>query len=87
VNRRFVTMTERALDELMNAGLAELDLVAIMIDGVHFAEPLCVVALGITTDGTKIRLGFVEGSTEELVSLDLGPVEHGAPPRVPWRHR
>lgn len=48
VSRRFVTMTERALDELMGADLAEWDLVAIMIDGIHFAEHLCVVALGIS---------------------------------------
>ncbi len=64
VSRRFVAMTERALDELMRADLSELDLVALMIDGVHFAEHLCVVALGITIDGTKIPLGVVEGSTE-----------------------
>jgi putative transposase len=64
VSRRFVAMTERALDEMMNADLSALDLVAVMIDGVHFAEHLCVVALGITIDGTKIPLGLVEGSTE-----------------------
>src|ERR1019366_5503927 len=72
VSRRFVAMTERALGELMGADLAELDLVAIMIDGVHFAEHLCVVALGISIDGTKIPLGLVEGSTENTtVAIDL----------------
>lgn len=35
-----------------------------MIDGVYFAEHLCVVALGIDIDGTKHPLGLVEGSTE-----------------------
>jgi putative transposase len=64
VSRRFVAMTERALDEMMTADLCELDLVALMIDGVHFADHLCVVALGISIDGTKIPLGVVEGSTE-----------------------
>ncbi len=64
VSRRFVAMTERALAEMMGADLSELDLVALMIDGVHFAEHLCVVALGITIDGTKVPLGLVEGSTE-----------------------
>ena len=64
VSRRFVAMTERALDEMMTADLSELDLVALMIDGVHFAEHLCVVALGISIDGTKFPLGVVEGSTE-----------------------
>ena len=72
VSRRFVAMTERALGELMDADLSELELVALLIDGVHFAEHLCVVALGITIDGTKIPLGLVEGSTENTtVVTDL----------------
>ena len=45
--------TESALAELMSADLSELDLVAIMVDGVHFAQHLCVVALGIDIEGTK----------------------------------
>jgi len=64
VSRRFVAMTERALAELLDADLSTLELVALLIDGVHFAEHLCVVALGISIDGTKIPLGLVEGSTE-----------------------
>ena len=35
-----------------------------MVDGVHFGEHLCVVALGIGIDGVKHPLGLVEGSTE-----------------------
>ncbi len=35
-----------------------------MVDGVHFADQLCVVALGIGIDGTKHPLGVVEGDTE-----------------------
>src|SRR5450759_1278043 len=64
VSRRFVAMTETALSELLAAPLGELDLVALMIDGVHFGEHLCVVALGIGIDGTKHPLGLIEGSTE-----------------------
>jgi len=64
VSRRFVAATERALNELMNADLSGLDLVAVMADGVHFAGHCCVVALGIDIDGTKHPLGLVEGSTE-----------------------
>ena len=41
-----------------------LDVVAVMVDGVHFAGHCCVVALGITIDGTKVPLGVVEGDTE-----------------------
>jgi putative transposase len=64
VSRRFVAATERALDEMMHADLTGLDVVAVMVDGVHFADHLCVVALGIGIDGTKHPLGVVEGSTE-----------------------
>jgi len=64
VSRKFVAMTETALTDLLAADLSSLDLVAIMIDGVHFADHLCVVALGIGIDGTKHPLALVEGSTE-----------------------
>jgi putative transposase len=64
VSRRFVAMTETALAELLAADLSGLDLIALMIDGVHFAESCCVVALGIGIDGVKHPLALVEGSTE-----------------------
>ena len=64
MSRKFVAMTETALADLLAADLSELDLVALMIDGVHFADHLCVVALGIDIDGTKHPLALVEGSTE-----------------------
>jgi transposase-like protein len=64
VSRRFVAATETALSDMLAADLSELDLVALMIDGVHFADHLCVVALGIGIDGTKYPLGLAEGDTE-----------------------
>ena len=64
VSRKFVGMTETALAELLSRDLSGLDLVALMIDGVHFAESCCVVALGIGIDGVKHPLALVEGSTE-----------------------
>jgi putative transposase len=64
VSRRFVTATESVLAELLAADLSTLDLVAVMVDGVHFGEHCCVVALGIGIDGTKHPLALVEGSTE-----------------------
>jgi putative transposase len=64
VSRRFVARTERALAELLAADLSGLDLVALMVDGIRVAEHCCVVALGITIDGTKVPLGLAEGATE-----------------------
>jgi putative transposase len=64
ISRRFVAATERALAELLAADLSGLELVALMVDGVRVAEHCCVVALGITIDGTKVPLGLAEGATE-----------------------
>jgi len=72
VSRRFVAATETALADLLAADLSGLNLVALMIDGVHFGDHLCVVALGIGIDGTKHPLGLAEGSTENTsVVTDL----------------
>jgi putative transposase len=64
VSRRFVEATETALAELMSADLSELDLVALMVDGVVFAGHMAVVALGIDIEGHKHPLALVEGDTE-----------------------
>jgi putative transposase len=64
VSRRFVAMTHTALAELLTRDLSRLDLVCSLVDGVHFAEHCCVVALGIDLDGTKHPLALVEGATE-----------------------
>ncbi|MGH3553905.1 MAG: IS256 family transposase [Pseudonocardiaceae bacterium] len=64
VSRRFVAMTETALAELLSKDLSDLDVVALMVDGVHFAESCCIVALGIDIEGNKHPLALVEGSTE-----------------------
>jgi hypothetical protein len=44
VSRRFVAATETALAKLWAADLSQLDLVGLMIDGVHFGEHCCMVA-------------------------------------------
>jgi putative transposase len=64
VSRRFVARTEHSLAELLAQDLSSLDLVALLVDGIRVAERCCVVALGITIDGTKIPLALAEGATE-----------------------
>jgi len=64
VSRRFVKTTNERLAELMGSDISGLDLVAVLIDGVHFGEHVCVAALGVGSDGKKHPLGLVEGSTE-----------------------
>jgi putative transposase len=64
ISRRFVARTEHALAELLAQDLTGLDLVALLVDGIRVAEHTCVVALGITIDGTKVPLALAEGATE-----------------------
>jgi putative transposase len=80
ISRRFVAATERALAELLAQDLTTLDLVALLVDGVRVAEHCCVVALGITIDGTKIPLALAEGATENatvVTDLLVGLRERG----------
>jgi putative transposase len=80
VSRKFVAQTESALAELLSADLTQLDLVALMVDGVHFAETCCVVALGIDLQGNRIPLALVEGATENatlVTDLLVGLRERG----------
>lgn len=64
VSRRFKRATEAALAELMARDLSGLDVAVIMIDGLEIAGQCCVVALVITTDGTKVPVGLWLGDTE-----------------------
>ena len=50
------------------APLDGLDLVALLIDGVHIGEHCLIVALGIAADGQKYALGLWEGATENATA-------------------
>jgi len=64
VSRRFVAKTAAQLATWQSAPLDALDLVALLIDGVHVGDHCLVVALGIAADGQKHALGLWDGSTE-----------------------
>ena len=64
VSRRFVAKTTAQFRAWQSAPLDGLDLVALLLDGVHLGEHCLVVALGIAADGQKHALGLWEGATE-----------------------
>jgi putative transposase len=64
VSRRFVARTTSQVRAWQAASLESLELVALFIDGVVFAERCLVVALGIDATGQKHPLGLWDGSTE-----------------------
>lgn len=64
VSRKFIRASARKLKECLERDLSEQDIIAIFIDGKYFAENEIIIALGITIEGEKIVLGFIESSTE-----------------------
>jgi len=64
VSREFVQASAAQLKKLCEKNLAELDLVAILVDGIHFGKQVLVVALGIDSGGKKHVLGLWQGATE-----------------------
>jgi putative transposase len=68
ISERFVVGTERKLLELMQRDLSGLELVALMIDGVHFADHVVLEAVGIDRSGEKHPLGLREGATENTAA-------------------
>jgi len=64
VSRRFVAKTRAQLEAWQSTSLEGLNLVGLVLDGVHVGDHCLILALGIAADGQKHALGLWEGSTE-----------------------
>ncbi len=67
ISRRYIKVSSQKLKELQERRLDEYDIVAILIDGKTFKEDELIVALGITMEGKKVILGFVQSGTENAI--------------------
>lgn len=66
-SRALIDKTTEKLAEFLERKLEDVDLVAMFIDGIQVAQKSVIIALGVTTDGTKVPLGLWVGSTENAV--------------------
>ena len=83
VSREFVAASAAQLQGLCEKKLGDLDLVAILIDGIHMGKQVLVAALGMAISGEKHVLGLCQGATEnttvvkelleDLVARGLNP--------------
>jgi transposase-like protein len=64
ISRHWQAASAKQLKGLMERPLGDLDLVALMLDGIEFHETLVVAALGFSADGRKHVLGLWQGATE-----------------------
>lgn len=71
LSRHFIEETEEKLKAFTERKLTD-DYVALFIDGKTFAKQQIIIALGVTINGDKIPVGFIQGTTEHhRVCMDL----------------
>lgn len=64
LSRRFKRASAKKLAELTERDLSAYDLVALFLDGKTFGDDRMVIGLGVTLEGQKVVLGFVQTATE-----------------------
>jgi putative transposase len=69
VSSRFIEATSGKLKEFTERRFDHMDFVAVFMDGKHLARQQIIIALGITLQGDKIPLGFVQATTENSVVI------------------
>ena len=69
ISREFIEASTRALEEFEERDLGEYDFIGLAIDGKYLRKHQIVIALGITMDGMKIPLGFIETTTENHTAV------------------
>jgi len=82
VSRRFIEISTDALAAFMNRNIGELDIRALMLDGIVVGAHTILIALGFDGKGEKHVLGICEGATENAEvckSLLTNLVDRGLP--------
>ena len=80
VSKRYIRASAKELKKLCERRLEGYDFVALILDGKAFGADEMVIALGVTVQGRKIPLGFVQTGTEnERVGREMleGLLERG----------
>jgi transposase-like protein len=69
ISRQFQRASVKKLRELCERDLSAYDIVAVFLDGKTFGADEIVIALGVTIQGEKVILGFVQTATENEAVL------------------
>jgi putative transposase len=80
VSKRYIRASARELKKLCERRLEGYDFVALILDGKTFGTDEMVIALGVTVQGGKVPLGFVQtGAENERVGREMleGLLERG----------
>ena len=64
ISRSFIDRTEEKRKEFESRSLAHLQIIALFIDGKYLSKEQIIICMGVTLQGEKIPLGFVQAATE-----------------------
>lgn len=67
ISKKWIRASARKLRQLLERDLSAYDIVAMILDGKAFGDNEMILALGITMEGEKVVLGFIEASTENFI--------------------
>jgi len=69
ISRSFIDRTEEKLKEFESRSLEPLQIIALFIDGKYLSREQIIICMGVTLQGEKIPLGFVQSTTENSVPI------------------
>lgn len=64
ISRSFIERTEEKLKEFETRSLDHLQIIALFIDGKYLSKEQIIICMGVTLQGEKMPLGFVQAATE-----------------------
>jgi len=64
ISRHFIKASAGKLKELQERDLKGYDIIALWLDGKSFSKDDLIIAAGLTMEGQKVILGFIESATE-----------------------
>lgn len=67
VSKKWIRASAKKLETFCTRDLSAYDIVAMIIDGKGFGDNEMITSLGVTLEGEKVVLGFIESSTENFV--------------------
>ena len=70
ISRQFVRASLRKLKQLMERELSREDFVVLFLDGKSFSNDQLITAIGVTMEGKKVILGFIEAKTENKTVVE-----------------
>jgi len=64
VSKEFIEQSSKRLEDFENRDLGDYDFVSLFIDGKYLARDQVIIVLGVTIQGDKIPIGFVQSNSE-----------------------